>query len=156
LCLNFFQFAEIYFFQYLFQWIHPDIGVKLASYLSRRSRKTTGNKDDQYFGWPIWRKDGSSLLVQWINRGQDHLKVFDVNPSNGTKKIMYEEQQKTWVDLEDNAGERFHFLEQQAAFILESDKTGWKHLYLYKNDGNLISVFYFEKYQSVDQEEVKE
>ncbi|WP_204327542.1 DPP IV N-terminal domain-containing protein, partial [Stenotrophomonas maltophilia] len=36
-------------------------------------------KDDQYFGWPIWRKDGSTLLVQWINRGQDHLKIFDVN-----------------------------------------------------------------------------
>ena len=96
-------------------------------------------KDDQYFGWPIWRKDGSSLLVQWINRGQDHLKVYDVNPANGVKKIMYEEQQKTWVDLEDNAGERFRFLEQQDAFILESDKTGWKHLYLYKNDGTLIT-----------------
>ncbi len=43
-------FFKAPFFQYLFQWIHPDIGVKLASYLSRRSRKTTGNKDDQYFG----------------------------------------------------------------------------------------------------------
>jgi len=97
------------------------------------------SKDDQYFGWPIWRKDGSSMLVQWINRGQDHLKVYDVNPSSGVKKIMYEEEQKTWVDLEDNAGERFHFLQKQEAFILESDKTGWKHLYLYKNDGTLIN-----------------
>jgi dipeptidyl-peptidase-4 len=97
-------------------------------------------KDDQYFGWPIWRKDGSTLLVQWINRGQDHLKIFDVNPSNGSKKIMYEEQQKTWVDLEDRAGQRLSFLQSKPAFILESDKTGWNHLYLHNNDGTLINA----------------
>lgn len=96
-------------------------------------------KEDQYFGWPVWRNDGSSLLVQWINRGQDHLKIFDVNPSSGAKKIMYEEQQKTWVDLEDRAGSRFTFLSNKPAFILESDKTGFNHLYLHNNDGSLIN-----------------
>lgn len=96
-------------------------------------------KDDQYFGWPVWRNDGSTLLVQWINRGQDHLKIFDVNPATGAKKIMYEEQQKTWVDLEDKAGGRFTFLQTRPAFILESDKTGWNHLYLHNNDGTLIN-----------------
>lgn len=97
------------------------------------------DKDDQYFGWPIWREDGSSLLVQWINRGQDHLKIFDVSPSNGTKKIMYEEEQKTWVDLEDKAGGRISFLQTKPAFILESDKTGWNHLYLHNNNGTLVN-----------------
>lgn len=96
-------------------------------------------KEDQYFGWPVWRIDGNSLLVQWINRGQDHLKIFDVNPGSGGKKIMYEEQQKTWVDLEDRAGQRFTFLKSKPAFILESDKTGWNHLYLHNNDGSLIN-----------------
>lgn len=96
-------------------------------------------KEDQYFGWPVWRIDGNSLLVQWINRGQDHLKIFDVNPGSGGKKIMYEEQQKTWVDLEDRAGQRFTFLKSKPAFILESDKAGWNHLYLHNNDGSLIN-----------------
>jgi dipeptidyl-peptidase-4 len=96
-------------------------------------------KEDQYFGWPVWRNDGSTLLVQWINRGQDHLKIFDVNPATGAKKIMYEEQQKTWVDLEDKAGGRFTFLQTRPAFVLESDKTGWNHLYLHNNDGTLIN-----------------
>jgi dipeptidyl-peptidase-4 len=96
-------------------------------------------KDDQYFGWPIWREDGSTLLVQWINRGQNHLKIFDVTPSTGAKKIMYQEEQKTWVDLEDNAGGRMVFLKSKPACIIESDKTGWKHLYLHNNDGTLIN-----------------
>ncbi len=98
------------------------------------------DKDDQYFGWPIWREDGSSLLVQWINRGQDHLKIYDVSPSNGSKKIMYEEEQKTWVDLEDKAGGRIVFLKTKPSFVLESDKTGWNHLYLHNNNGTLVNA----------------
>jgi dipeptidyl-peptidase-4 len=113
-------------------------------------------KDDQYFGWPVWRKDGSSLLVQWINRGQDSLKVYDVNPTNGSKKLMYEENQKTWVDLEDGAGGRFHFLEKQDAFILASDKTGWNHLYLHKNDGTLMNPITSGNYSVLDIELIDE
>ncbi|MDP1843207.1 MAG: DPP IV N-terminal domain-containing protein [Sediminibacterium sp.] len=120
---------------------NPD--VKLG-FVSADGGATTwadfNDKDDQYFGWPIWREDGSTLLVQWINRGQDHLKIFDVNPASGSKKIMYEEQQKTWVDLEDNAGGRITFLKTKPAFILESDKTGWNHLYLHNNDGTLVNA----------------
>ncbi len=119
---------------------NPEVKV---GFVSAEGGATTwadfNDKDDQYFGWPIWREDGSSLLVQWINRGQDHLKIFDVSPSNGTKKIMYEEEQKTWVDLEDKAGGRITFLKTKPAFILESDKTGWNHLYLHNNNGSLVN-----------------
>jgi dipeptidyl-peptidase-4 len=119
---------------------NPEVKV---GFVSAEGGATTwadfNEKDDQYFGWPIWREDGSSLLVQWINRGQDHLKIFDVSPTNGTKKIMYEEEQKTWVDLEDKAGGRITFLKTKPAFILESDKTGWNHLYLHNNNGSLVN-----------------
>jgi dipeptidyl-peptidase-4 len=119
---------------------NPEVKV---GFVSAEGGATTwadfNDKDDQYFGWPIWREDGSSLLVQWINRGQDHLKIFDVSPTNGTKKIMYEEEQKTWVDLEDKAGGRIVFLKTKPAFVLESDKTGWNHLYLHNNNGTLVN-----------------
>jgi dipeptidyl-peptidase-4 len=119
---------------------NPEVRV---GFVSAEGGATTwadfNDKDDQYFGWPIWREDGSSLLVQWINRGQDHLKIFDVSPMNGSKKIMYEEEQKTWVDLEDKAGGRIVFLKTKPAFVLESDKTGWNHLYLHNNNGTLIN-----------------
>lgn len=36
-------------------------------------------KDDQYFGTPYWSFDGSNLMVQWMNRGQDNLKFYSVN-----------------------------------------------------------------------------
>jgi dipeptidyl-peptidase-4 len=38
---------------------------------------------DQYFGLPYWKPDASSLLVQWMPRSQDTLKILEVNPSTG-------------------------------------------------------------------------
>lgn len=36
--------------QWLFGWIHPDLGISLAFYFSRSSRKKTAKREDQYFG----------------------------------------------------------------------------------------------------------
>ena len=93
---------------------------------------------DQYFGLPYWKPDGSSLLVQWMPRSQDQLKIYEVSPTTGDIKEFYTEQQKTWVKLTDD-GERISFLKNGNGFILNSDKTGWKHLYYYNMKGQLIN-----------------
>jgi dipeptidyl-peptidase-4 len=95
-------------------------------------------KQDQYFGLPYWKPDGSSLLVQWMPRSQDQLKVYEVNPATGDLQEFYSEQQKTWVKLTDD-GERISFLKNGKGFVLSSDKTGWKHLYYYNMNGKLIN-----------------
>ncbi len=95
-------------------------------------------KQDQYFGMPYWKPDGSSLLVQWMPRSQDQLKIYEVNPKTGNIKEFYSEQQKTWIKLTDD-GERISFLKNGKGFILSSDKTGWKHLYYYDINGKLIN-----------------
>ncbi len=112
-------------------------------------------KDDQYFGAPYWTPDGSALWVQWMNRGQDNLKLWSVNPSNGTKKELYDEKQKTWIQLEDGY-ERLHFLTTKKNFILESDKTGWNHLYLYDLGGNEINAITSGKFTVLNITQVDE
>lgn len=92
--------------------------------------------EDQYFGMPYWSPDGSAAWVQWMNRGQDQLVVYAVNPANGSKKEVYRESQKTWIDLDDQGG-RIKFLPGNKGFILQSDKDGWEQLYWHNNDGSL-------------------
>jgi dipeptidyl-peptidase-4 len=60
-------------------------------------------KEDQYFGLPYWKPDGSTLLVQWMNRLQNELKIWAVAPENGSKKSFLTETQKTWINLDDEA-----------------------------------------------------
>ena len=74
-------------------------------------------KDDQYFGIPYWKPDGSSLLVQWMNRKQNNLKIWEVNPATGAKTTFYNEEQKTWINLDDE-NDRIQFLENGKGFIL--------------------------------------
>jgi UDP-2,3-diacylglucosamine hydrolase len=49
------------FCRWLFKWIHPDIGVGMANYWSRKSRSATGSSDEKNFGNDEW-------LVQYCNR----------------------------------------------------------------------------------------
>ncbi len=95
-------------------------------------------KDEQYFGWPKWLPDGKGLLVQWVNRGNDHLKIFNVSPDTGAKKEIYEETQKSWIDISD-ADERLTLMDGAKEMMIISDKTGWKQLYLYSIDGKFLN-----------------
>ena len=102
-------------------------------------------KNDQYLGMPYWTPDGSALWVQWMNRLQNNLKLYAVDPNTGSKKEVYDETQKTWIQLEDGY-ERLHFLKNSKNFVLESDKTGWNHLYLYDMNGKLINPITYGKF----------
>ena len=94
--------------------------------------------DDQYFGLPYWRPDSNALWVQWMNRGQDSLIVYEINKENGSKKPVYTETQKTWIELDD-MGKRITFLQDGKNFIVQSNHTGWNMLYLYDMKGQLVN-----------------
>jgi dipeptidyl-peptidase-4 len=112
-------------------------------------------REDQYFGLPYWKPDGSTLLVQWMNRKQDNLKIWEINPDNGLKTLFYNETQKTWVDLDDE-GSRISFLKNGNGFILFSDSSGWKHMYYYDMKGKLINAITKGKFTVTDLDYVDE
>jgi dipeptidyl-peptidase-4 len=112
-------------------------------------------KADQYFGMPYWRPDGQALWVQWMNRGQDQLKIYEVNTSDGRKRELYEERQPTWVDLDDQ-GSRIRFLAGGKGFILHSDKDGWENLYLHDMDGRLRNRITNDRFWSTAVQQVDE
>lgn len=94
-------------------------------------------KDDQYFGQPYWSFDSQSIMVQWMNRDQNNLKFYAVNPATGGKKEIYNEIQSTWINLDHD--ERITYLQDNKHYILKSDKTGWAHYYLYTLEGKLLN-----------------
>jgi dipeptidyl-peptidase 4 len=92
-------------------------------------------KLDQYFGPPFWTPDGKQAFVQWMNRGQDTLIMYGVDPATGRKKKIYQESQPSWVEF----FESIQFLKKSPGFIVKSDKDGWAHLYAYDMQGKLRS-----------------
>ena len=104
------------------------------------SQKTTwadfNEKDDQYFGAPVWTPTGQ-LWAVWMNRGQDNLKIYNIDLNSGAKTELYDEKQTTWIDLD--RSNRVQFLPGNTGFIMRSDKSGWEHYYLFDMKGKLIN-----------------
>ncbi|MCF8240114.1 MAG: S9 family peptidase [Melioribacteraceae bacterium] len=90
---------------------------------------------DHYIAWPFWTPDGNRLLFQWMNRGQDNLKIFSTDPDTGNKTQIYDEKQDAWVEFFEN----IHFVNDGKSFLINSNKNGWNHVYHYSIDGQLIN-----------------
>ena len=89
-------------------------------------------KADHYVAWPFWTPDSKTLTVQWMNRGQDTLRLYNCDPATGKKTMIFEEKQRAWVEW----FEDFTYL-KNGGTIIHSGVDGWEHLYLYNNDGSL-------------------
>ncbi|MDR0581556.1 MAG: S9 family peptidase [Prevotellaceae bacterium] len=93
------------------------------------------NDTEHYLGLPYWRPDGQALWLQWLNRDQNRYKLWEIAAASGVAKELYEERQNTWISLDDEP--RIHFLSSGKGFILVSDKSGWRQLYLHDMNGRL-------------------
>ena len=86
-------------------------------------------KEDQYFGTPFWSGDGTKLMVSWMDRAQDNLKLYSVTPQTGEKTLVYTEHQDCWIDwMED-------MLFTKEGIYIVRDFTGWQQVYFLSYDG---------------------
>jgi dipeptidyl-peptidase-4 len=88
---------------------------------------------DHYVAWPVWLPASDRLTVQWMNRGQDNIKIFSVDPKTGGKEEILDEKQAAWVEF----FEDLYFFKDGSGFLLRSDVDGWRHLYYYDLKGKL-------------------
>ena len=83
-------------------------------------------KADHYLSFPKWAVDGRTLFVQWMNRGQDTLKLFACDPATGQATAIHQETQRSWVDWYDDLTPL-----ADGSLLFISDVDGWRHLYRY-------------------------
>lgn len=87
-------------------------------------------KEDQYFGIPFWSGDGKRFMVSWMDRAQDNLVLYSVNPYDGQKIAVYDEHQDTFIDWM----EQMLFTEK--GIYIVRDKSGWQQIYFLSYDGS--------------------
>ena len=63
-----------------------------------------------------------------LNRHQNELRLYSVNPDNGAFSILLEEKNNTYIDIHDN----LKFLNGNKKFIWTSEVGGYNHIYLYE------------------------
>ena len=78
-----------------------------------------------------WTPVGNQLVVFWMNRLQNQLKLLLTDPASGKATTLYEEKNKYYVDINDD----WVFLKDGKNFLYGSEKNGWYRLYLQSMDG---------------------
>jgi len=89
-----------------------------------------GKNKDLYLTNAAWNSDGK-LIFQIQSRDQKKLEVFAYDPVAKKERRLFVETDSKWVNLNSD----FKMLEKSSRWIWASERTGFKHLYLYKNNG---------------------
>lgn len=92
-----------------------------------------GDNMDIYVPRISWSNDGYNLLMQRLNRLQNHLEILtgDFNPSRNMiagvqPKVVYNEKSETYIDVHDN----MQMLSDSKTVLWTSEIDGYNHLYL--------------------------
>jgi dipeptidyl-peptidase-4 len=93
----------------------------------------TGGAPDDYLARVHWHPSGRELAVERLNRDQTRLEVLLCDAVRGRSSPLLIEEHPTWVNLSRD----FRFL-ADGRFLWTSERTGFRHIYLYTPDGKLI------------------
>lgn len=90
-----------------------------------------------------WTSNPGQLAVVWMNRQQNHLKLFfhDVTTGSGTM-VMEEKPEHGWIDVFDffaGIDDHFFFPQDREEFLWLSDRDGFRHIYRFDYDGSLVN-----------------
>ena len=102
------------------------IQIKIYNLATKKTvNADLGKEKDQYIPRIKWTNDASKLCIYRLNRLQNHLELLLTNATNGTSKVIYEETNKYYIDIDDN----LQFLPDNQSFIFSSEQSGYNHFY---------------------------
>ena len=85
---------------------------------------------DQYFGIPFWSPDSREFFVARMPRLQNTIDLYAVNVADGSKRHVYNETYKTWLNWMDQV-----VFTERGLYMARDFETGWQQIYFLSYDG---------------------
>ena len=129
-------FDSSYNRQYSYKYPKPGeansiVDIHIYDVNNGKDIKAQYEQGDIYIPRIKWTQDDNSLVIYWLNRHQDDLKLLLTNAQTGMNSVLYEERNKYYVSINDN----WWFLKDGQRFLFTSEMDGYNQLYLYGIDG---------------------
>jgi dipeptidyl-peptidase-4 len=92
---------------------------------------------DQSFLLPrvAWLPDSRRVAIERLSRTQNDLSLLFADATTGKATVVLHEQDKYWINLSDD----FRFLADGQRFLWSSERSGYRHLYLYDLSGKQLA-----------------
>lgn len=86
---------------------------------------------DQYFGIPFWGPDSREFFIARMPRLQNTIDLYAVNVEDGSKRHVYNEKYKTWLNWFDGV-----VFTDNGLYMAREFETGWQQIYFLSYDGS--------------------
>jgi len=108
--------------------------VEIKIYKLNADKSIKVQLGDQYEYLPSinWASE-EQLVVMSTNRHQNELKINLVNANDGSSTVIHKEVSDTYIEMPFEV----YFTKDQKHFIILSENSGFRHLYLYNINGKL-------------------
>jgi dipeptidyl-peptidase-4 len=129
-------FGEPYNTQYSYKYPkageeNSKVEIHIYDVKNGKDVKAQYEQGDIYIPRIKWTQADDKLVVFWMNRHQDNLKLLLTNAATGSAQLMYEEKNKYYIDITDD----WWVLKDGNNFMFTSEMNGYNQLYLYSIDG---------------------
>jgi dipeptidyl-peptidase 4 len=95
----------------------------------------TGENTDIYVARVNWLTDSKHLAIQRLNRQQTALDLLIADVTNGQTRTALNETDPYWININND----LHFLKDGRRFLWSSERSGYRHLYLYDLEGKQLA-----------------
>ncbi|MBQ3608336.1 MAG: DPP IV N-terminal domain-containing protein [Bacteroidales bacterium] len=85
---------------------------------------------DQYFGIPFWGPDSEDFFIARMPRLQNTIDLYAVSYEDGSKRHVYNETYKTWLNWFDGV-----VFTDSGLYMAREFETGWQQIYFLSYDG---------------------
>ncbi|WP_430973575.1 S9 family peptidase [Sunxiuqinia rutila] len=92
-----------------------------------------GEETDIYVPRIKWTADANDLAIFRLNRRQNEINILFANPFTGDSRLFYSEKNERY--LSEDFLDDFIFLPNNDYFVVNSERDGYSHLYLYDRQG---------------------
>jgi dipeptidyl-peptidase 4 len=133
---HFTQFDDKYNKQYTYKYPkagddNSQVEIHIYDITNNKDVKASFETGDIYIPRIKWTRDDNNLVVYWMNRHQNILKLLLTDAKSGDSKPLYEEKNKYFVEINDD----WWWLKDGKNFLFTSEMNGYRHLYLHGLDG---------------------
>ena len=112
-------------------------------------------EEGYYLGQVDWAGNSDEILVEKLSRFRDKREVFLVSIKGEIQRI-YEETNEAWAVGSHGINKGLNWIQGGKAFIIVSEKDGWRHAFLYSQEGEKLAVLTPGEYDIIDKAVVDE
>src|SRR6266403_571929 len=95
----------------------------------------TGENTDIYIARVNWLNDSKHVAIQRLNRQQTVLDLLISDATTGQTRTALSEQDQYWINVNND----LRFLKDGKRFLWSSERSGYRHLYLYDLEGKELA-----------------